>query len=99
METSNDYLYRCLDVLNADKSLSEATLIIMFKQYAEMYCQEKKFMKWKTSENKPKKIGKYLVHKLKGKVGLESWNGENWVNDEDLITHWAVISLPEKEMK
>jgi hypothetical protein len=41
MESQN-YLYRCLDIMKADPNLSEDTKIIMFIEYARLINEEQK---------------------------------------------------------
>lgn len=40
-QTSSDYLYRCLDIIEADENISEKTISIMFHQYAKLVTEEK----------------------------------------------------------
>ena len=40
MNSSKEYLFRCLDIMKADKNLSEETKIIMFVEYARLVLKE-----------------------------------------------------------
>lgn len=40
-ETSNEYIFRCVEVIKADKTISEDTLIIMFIEYGKKLLQER----------------------------------------------------------
>ena len=40
METAQDYLERCLELLKKEQ-VSETTMIIMFHEYAKLYMKEK----------------------------------------------------------
>lgn len=39
-ETSEKYIYRCVDVIMNDKNISEDTIIIMFLQYKKLVIKE-----------------------------------------------------------
>lgn len=45
---------------------------------------------------RPKRPGKYFVHRKDGKVHWEQWNGSGWAYNEKVITHWAEITPPEE---
>lgn len=38
--SSNDYIYRCLNTLKADKNISDNTIILMFLQYGKLLLEE-----------------------------------------------------------
>lgn len=40
-ETSNDYIFRCVDIIKNDKTISEHTLVIMFIEYGKKLLKEK----------------------------------------------------------
>lgn len=40
--TSKEYIYRCVDIIKADKNISETTIILMFLFYGELLLQESK---------------------------------------------------------
>jgi hypothetical protein len=40
-ETSNEYIYRCVEVIKADRNISEDTLVIMFIEYGKKLLKEK----------------------------------------------------------
>ena len=40
-ESSNEYIFRCVEVIKADKNISEDTLIIMFIEYGKKLLKEK----------------------------------------------------------
>ena len=40
MPKSDDHIYRCVDVIKADKSISDQTIIIMFLTYKNLIIQE-----------------------------------------------------------
>lgn len=40
-ETSIEYIYRCVEVIRADKNISEDTLVIMFIEYGKKLLKEK----------------------------------------------------------
>ena len=39
--TSNDYIFHCIDIIKADKNVSEHTLTIMFIEYGRLLLLEK----------------------------------------------------------
>lgn len=45
-------------------------------------------------ESRPKKTGKYFVHRKDGKVHWETWNGSGFAYNNNVITHWKEIKLP-----
>lgn len=44
-----------------------------------------------TLEKRPKKYGKYFVMRKDGKVHWETWNGQYWAYNGNVITHFAEI--------
>jgi hypothetical protein len=40
MDKSDEYIYRCIDIIKNDKNISEQTIIIMFLQYKELLTKE-----------------------------------------------------------
>ena len=47
---------------------------------------------WQTE--KPKKYGKYFVHRKDGKMHYEVWNGTGWAYNNKTITHWTILCPP-----
>jgi hypothetical protein len=45
-------------------------------------------------ETRPLEYGKYLVCKKDGKIYWETWNGNGWAYNENVITHYAKIITP-----
>ena len=48
-------------------------------------------------ENKkthPSKYGKYFVHRKDGKIHWETWNGNGWAYNGNVITFWKEIKPP-----
>jgi hypothetical protein len=96
MSKSAEHLYRCLDVIKADKSLSEETLIIMFVEYGKLVIGETKPSDWvSVQERLPTQYGKYEVYSEKyDKQKYETWNGTGWAYNHKEITHWRFIKKP-----
>ena len=40
MPKSDDHIYRCVDIIKADKSISDQTIIIMFLTYKNLILEE-----------------------------------------------------------
>jgi hypothetical protein len=40
MAKSDEYIYRCIDIIKNDKNISEQTIVIMFLQYKELLTKE-----------------------------------------------------------
>jgi hypothetical protein len=40
MPKSDDHIYRCVDIIKADKSISDQTIIIMFLTYKNLIIEE-----------------------------------------------------------
>lgn len=51
---------------------------------------------WNKPETRPKKHGKYFVHRKDGKIHMETWNGSGWAYNEKVITHYQEIKPPVK---
>ena len=61
---ANDYLFHCLDVLKADKGVSENTIIIMFMQYARLASNDGWVRyNWSNKASRPKESGRYEVYR------------------------------------
>jgi hypothetical protein len=96
MTDSNDHLYHCLDVIQADKTISDTTLTIMFVEYAKRVVAEHKPSDWvAVKDGLPTKHGRYEVYR-KGceKQHYETWNGTGWASNNNDITHWRIIKPP-----
>lgn len=97
MSKSNEYLNHCLDVLEADKYISEATRIIMFTEYARLVVAESNQPLWKSVKERPIKYGRYEVYRAKcEKQHYETWNGIGWASNNNDITHYREIVKPIK---
>lgn len=96
MSKSSQHLYRCLDTINADKNISEETMIIMFVEYGKLVSEESKSSEWfSMKEFKPSKQNTYEVYrKGSNKQHYEVWNGSTWNTHHNEITHWRVIKAP-----
>jgi hypothetical protein len=40
MPKSDDHIYRCIDIIQADKNVSDQTIILMFLAYKDLVIQE-----------------------------------------------------------
>lgn len=40
MPKSDDHIYRCIDIIQADKNVSDQTIILMFLSYKDLIIQE-----------------------------------------------------------
>jgi len=40
MPKSDDHIYRCIDIIQADKNISDQTIILMFLAYKDLVIQE-----------------------------------------------------------
>lgn len=49
---------------------------------------------WNKPETRPKKYGKYFVHRKDGKVHWETWNGSGWAYNGNVITYWMEVKPP-----
>jgi hypothetical protein len=47
-------------------------------------------------DHRPIKADKYFVHRKDGKIHWETWNGSGWAYNENVITHWMIITPPLK---
>lgn len=97
MSKSNDYMFRCVEVICADKNVSEDTLILMFLEYGKEVREENDNAGWiSTSNQKPTKYGRYEVYREKcNKQHYETWNGTGWASNNDgSITHFREIKKP-----
>ena len=45
-------------------------------------------------KSRPEKYGKYFVYRKDGKVHWETWNGNGWAYNGNVITHWRGIKPP-----
>jgi len=105
MKDSVKYLNHCLDVIEADKNISENTMIVMFVEYAKRCKQDANLTEWvvysrdyKDVDNRPKEYGRYEVYR-KGcdKQHYETWNNTGWAYNNNDITHWREIKPPPTE--
>lgn len=99
MESSNDYMYRCIDIINADKNISETTLILMFQEFKKKIEAENNegWIKydWNDRKTHPPKYGKYLIFREKcSKTHFEVWNGNGWASSNNDCTHYRSIEKP-----
>lgn len=96
MSKSNEHLYRCLDIMNADPKISEETRIIMFVEYGRLVLEESKSSDWKSAkEELPIQYGRYETYrKGANKQTYEVWNGLAWAYNHDEITHWRKVKPP-----
>jgi hypothetical protein len=46
------------------------------------------------SETFPPKYDKYLISRKDGKIHWETWNGNGWAYNGNVITYWAIIVKP-----
>jgi len=92
----NEHLFRCLDIIKADKTLSEDTLIIMFVEYARLVTEQSRSSEWVyVKDKKPNEYGRYEVYREKcGKQYYETWNNTGWAYNNNDITHWRPIKSP-----
>lgn len=102
MSKSNEHLYHCLDVIKADKNISEETKIIMFVEYAKLVVEESAPTNWikynsNDIESRPPEYGRYEVYRKScKKQHYETWNGSGWASNNNDITHYRVIKPPRK---
>lgn len=96
MSKSNEHLYRCLDIMNADKNISEETRIIMFVEYAKLVSEESKSSEWySVKQFKPSVSKQYEVYRAGArKQHYEMWNGTGWAYNNNDITHFREIKAP-----
>lgn len=96
MSRSSDHLYRCLDIIKADKNISEETMILMYVEYAKLSIEESKSSEWYScKEFKPSQHGRYEVYRAGcKKQHYEVWNGLCWAYNNNDITHWREIKSP-----
>jgi hypothetical protein len=105
MSTSNKHLYHCLDVMKADKNLSEETKIIMFIEYARLVVSETtptNWVKynWNDIDSRPTEYGRYEVYRQKSdKQHYETWNSMGWSSNNNDITHYRIIKPPHRTFK
>lgn len=96
---SEDYIYHCVDIMNADKNLSDETKILMFVEYGRKLLKEKEQENgngWlKYPENRPTSYGRYEVFRAGcNKQHYETWNNTGWAYNNNDITHYRFIVNP-----
>ena len=96
MSKSSEHLFRCLDIMKADKNISEETTIIMFVEYGRLLIEETKSSDWKSvKEELPNEYGRYETYrKVANKQTYEVWNGTGWAYNHNEITHWRKVKPP-----
>ena len=96
MSKSSEHLFRCLDIMKADKNISEETTIIMFVEYGRLLIEESKSSDWKSvKEELPNEYGRYETYrKVANKQTYEDWNGTGWAYNHNEITHWRKVKPP-----
>lgn len=104
MSTSNKHLYHCLDVMKADKNLSEETKIIMFVEYARLVVEESVPTNWvkynyNDIDSRPTEYGVYEVYRKScKKQHYETWDSMGWAYNNKDITHYRKVKAPRVEM-
>ena len=93
---SAEYIHNCIDIFNADDSLSEHTLMLMFLEYGRKILVESGSSPWRlVSEANPEKYGRYEVYRADcKKQHYETWNGTCWASNTNDITHFREIKPP-----
>ena len=55
---------------------------------------------WNILESRPKEAGRYLVYREKcGKTHFEVWNGSGWASNNNDISHYMIVEIPQKTEK
>lgn len=71
----------------------------MLEEYSDIQLRKTKLTNWipynfNDLSTRPKTSGKYFVHRKDGKVHWETWNGQGWAYNGNVITHWQDIKPP-----
>ena len=53
---------------------------------------------WKIIETRPTQAGRYLVYRQKcDKWHSEVWNGSGWASNNNDITHYMIVEIPQRD--